>query len=169
MTWNDVSIPKLQRCSRCSRWSLREWISNFISHFIMEIITYPCWDQNQSILVKGDSVNPKHYAEDSRYCGGQVFARDPWWRHLMKHFPRYWTFVRGIHWSPVNSPHKGQCRGAFMFSLICAWINRWVNNRETGDLRRYRAHYGVIVMLYDSFTCSRDSYLYLYICLYLSI
>ena len=21
-----------------------------------------------------------------------------------KHFPRYWPFVRGIHWSPVNSP-----------------------------------------------------------------
>ena len=25
-----------------------------------------------------------------------------------KHFPRYWSFVRGIHRSPVNSPHKGQ-------------------------------------------------------------
>ena len=33
-----------------------------------------------------------------------------------KHFPRYWPFVRGIHWSPVNSSHKGQWRGAFMFS-----------------------------------------------------
>ena len=51
------------------------------------------------------------------------------------------------HRSPVNSPHKSQWRGAFMFSLICAWINRLVNNRETGDLRRYRAHYGVIVMI----------------------
>ena len=25
-----------------------------------------------------------------------------------KHFPRYWSFVRGIHRSPVNSPRKGQ-------------------------------------------------------------
>ena len=50
-----------------------------------------------------------------------------------------------IHRSPVYSPHKGQWRGAFMFSLICGWINRWVNNREAGDLRRYRAHYDVIV------------------------
>ena len=25
-----------------------------------------------------------------------------------KHFPRYWPFVRGIHRSPVNSPHKGR-------------------------------------------------------------
>ena len=46
--------------------------------------------------------------------------------------------VRGIHRSPVNSPHKGQWRGALMFSLICAWINGWVNNREAGDWRRHR-------------------------------
>ena len=37
-----------------------------------------------------------------------------------KHFSRYWPFVRGIHRSPVNSPHKGQWRGVLMFSLICA-------------------------------------------------
>ena len=40
-----------------------------------------------------------------------------------EHFPRNWSFVRGIHRSPLNSPHKGQWRGALMFSLICAWIN----------------------------------------------
>ena len=64
-----------------------------------------------------------------------------------KHFPRNWPFVRGIHQSPVNSPHEGQWRGALMFSLICVWINDWVNNREAGDLRSYRAHYAVIVMV----------------------
>ena len=64
-----------------------------------------------------------------------------------KHFPRYWPFARGIHRSPVNSPHKGQWRGALMFSLICVWINGWLNNREAGDLRRHCAHYGVTVML----------------------
>ena len=63
-----------------------------------------------------------------------------------KLFPRHWPYVRGIHWSPVNSPHKGQWRGALMFSLICVWINGSVNNREAGYLRRYRAHYDVIVM-----------------------
>ena len=69
---------------------------------------------------------------------------------IWNHFPRYWPFVRGIHRSPVNSPHKGQWRGALMFSLICAWINRWVNSRKAGDLGRYRAHYGVIVMMTSS-------------------
>ena len=63
-----------------------------------------------------------------------------------KHFPRYWPFVRGIHRSPVNSPHKGQWRGALMFTLICARKNGWVNNHEAGDLRRYRGHYEVTVM-----------------------
>ena len=62
------------------------------------------------------------------------------------HFPRHWHFVRGIHRSPVSSPHKGQWRGALMFSLICARINGWVNNGEACDLRRYRAHYDVTVM-----------------------
>ena len=63
-----------------------------------------------------------------------------------KHFPRNWSFVWGIHWSPVNSPHKDQWRGALMFSLICVCINDWINNRDAGDLRRYRTHYDVIVM-----------------------
>ena len=53
-----------------------------------------------------------------------------------KHFPRCWPFVRGIHRSPVNSPHKGQWRGALMFSLICTWLNGWINIGEAGDLRR---------------------------------
>ena len=57
-----------------------------------------------------------------------------------------WPFVWGIHRSPVNSPHKGQWRGALIFSLICAWINTWVNSREAGDLRRQRTHYDAIVM-----------------------
>ena len=34
-----------------------------------------------------------------------------------------------------------------MFSLICVSLNGWVNNREAGDLRRYRGHYDVIVMI----------------------
>ena len=41
-----------------------------------------------------------------------------------KHFPHYWLFVQGIHLSLVNSPHKGQWRGALMFSLVCALNKR---------------------------------------------
>ena len=64
-----------------------------------------------------------------------------------KHFPRYWTFVRGIHRSPVNTPHKGQWRGALIFPLNNTRINVWANNREAGDLGRHRAQYDVTVMI----------------------
>ena len=63
-----------------------------------------------------------------------------------KHFPRYWPFVWGIHRSAVDSLQKGQWRETLMLSLICAWTNGWVNNRDAGELRRHRAHYDVIVM-----------------------
>ena len=63
-----------------------------------------------------------------------------------KHF-RYWPFVRGIHWSLVASPHKGQCRRALMFSLICTWKTSWANSREAGELRCYHTHYDVTVII----------------------
>ena len=50
-----------------------------------------------------------------------------------KRFPRNWPFVRGIHRSPIYSPHKGQWRGALIFYLICAWTNGWANNRDTAE------------------------------------
>ena len=69
-----------------------------------------------------------------------------WWRHQMEPFSALLALWAGNSPVPVNSPHKGQWRGALMFSLICAWVNDWVNNREAGDLRRHRGHHEVIVM-----------------------
>ena len=37
-------------------------------------------------------------------------------------------------------------RQSFDVFFDLAWINRWVNNGEAGDFRRYRAHYDAIVM-----------------------
>ena len=65
-----------------------------------------------------------------------------------KHFLRYWSFVWGIHRSTANSPLKGQCCGALMFSVTCAWTINWSNNGDAGDLRRHHAHYNVISMPY---------------------
>ena len=69
----------------------------------------------------------------------------------LEYFPRHMhtmmTSSNGnISASPVNSRHKGQWCGAFMFSLICAWINGWVNNLQAGDLKRHWAHYDATVM-----------------------
>ena len=60
-----------------------------------------------------------------------------------KHFPSYWPL-----WGnpPVNSPHKGQWRGALMFSLIYVWTNAWASNRDACDLRRHCTRYDVTVM-----------------------
>ena len=53
--------------------------------------------------------------------------------------------------SPVTGrkTHKGQWRGALMFSFICAWTNSWADNGDAGDLRCYRAHYDVTVTIHS--------------------
>ena len=67
---------------------------------------------------------------------------NPWWRHQIE------TFSALLDHCEVDSPHKGQCRGALMFSWICRWTNDWANNRDAGVWRRHRAHYDVIVMIH---------------------
>ena len=64
-----------------------------------------------------------------------------WWRHQMETFSALLALCVGNSPIPVNSPHKGQWRGALIFSFICTRINGWVNNGEAGDLRRKCAHY----------------------------
>ena len=73
----------------------------------------------------------------------------PLWRHRNDLWGPMSCTSGQFHRGPVNSPHKDQWRRALMFSLICVWINGWVNNREAGDLRRHHAHYDVIVMIYE--------------------
>ena len=99
-------------------------------------------------IVGRHTVHPKKYA-DTSCC--VVFHEDVIkWKHFR------------IIGSLCGSPDKGQWRGALMFSLICAWINGWVKNRETGDLRRNRAHYDVTVMWFwwdiDRFTHTLHDY-----------
>ena len=64
-----------------------------------------------------------------------------------KHFPSFWSIVKRIHLSPVNSTQKGRWRGALIFSLMCAWTNDWANNRDVGDLTRHDAHCDVTVAM----------------------
>ena len=78
---------------------------------------------------------------------GMVASR---WRHQMVKFSALLAICAGNSPVPGEFPHKGQWRGALMFSLICARINGWVNNGEAGDFRRLRVHYDVIVMMMQS-------------------
>ena len=70
----------------------------------------------------------------------------PWWRHQMETFSALLALCeRNL---PVTGgfPSQGQWRGALMFSLICPWTNAWANNRDAGDVKRYRVNYDVTVM-----------------------
>ena len=78
-----------------------------------------------------------------------VIAWESWWRHQVETFSVLLAlYMQGIHQSLVNSPHEGQSLGASMFSLICTWINSWVNNPKAVDLRHHCAYYDVTVMIF---------------------
>ena len=69
-----------------------------------------------------------------------------WWRHQMEPFSALLTLCAGN--SPVTGEFPSQrpvTRNFDVFFHLCL-INGWVINRKTGDLRRHRAHYDVIVM-----------------------
>ena len=110
-----------------------------------------CWAGKRKLVYSFYSrFLHSHSSDRVRVPSENELILKDWGKHddviKLKLFRCYWPFVREIHLPPVNSPHKGQWRRALIFSLICAWINGWVNNREAGDLRRHRAHYDVIVM-----------------------
>ena len=116
---------------------------------VWECIIFSHFTQWIAIKIKHIDKNMQQIANNTLVCGLESYDSEDHWTHddviKWKLFPRYWPFVRGIHRSPVNSPHKGQWCGALMF-FICAWLNGWVNNREAGDMRRHRAHYDVTAM-----------------------
>ena len=130
-------------------------------YYLITVITFhgwlpnlPVWHNNSTLMSYGRLCNPPvwHRHTVAFPCWWLVWYKHRCYPHddviKWKHFSRNWPFVREIHRSPVNFPHKGQWRGALMFSLIYAWIKDWVNNREAGDLRRQHGHYDVIVMPY---------------------
>ena len=68
-----------------------QWRSKFTPLFTAHVITYPGLDYSQSTLEKS--------VPDMNSIHDDVIK----W----KSFSCHWPFVRGIHRSPVNSPHKG--------------------------------------------------------------
>ena len=123
-----------------SQKSLRD-SSNFLTFLL---IGWLAGSQSEAMLVND---HPQAAILTEQYLVTQFWALELYDNVIKcKYFSRYWRFVREIHRSPVNFPHKGQWRGASMFSLICAWINSWVNNGEAGDSRRHCIHYDVIVI-----------------------
>ena len=103
------------------------------------------WDDKPVNNLKSTGWRSPNLPYSYNECDGHGFCDDDvikW-----KHFRITARLCREIHRSPVNSPRKGQWHGALMLSLIYAWTNGWVNNRDAGDLRYLRAQYVVFVML----------------------
>ena len=57
-----------------------EWTSNSIPHFIMNVITNPCWDLSQSMVVKG-----------APYCTPHQFT------HSVAVDPRQWSLLSKLY------------------------------------------------------------------------
>ena len=67
--------------------------------------------------------------------GCQSGIKHPRWRH--ERFPHFGPFVRGIHWSPVDSLHKGVAMFCFFFFMF-VWTSCWTNDQTWGNLRFHR-------------------------------
>ena len=153
----------LNQCWVIVNWTLRnklQWNSDQNTKlFINEDASENTVCEKAAILSRGRWVN--HIAWNGRLVKLAITGRSwklwcrqlyhyssywTWWRHQMETFSALLAICAGNSPVPVNSPHKGQWRGALLFSLICTRISGWVNNGEAGDLRRHRAHYDVTVM-----------------------
>ena len=56
------------------------------------------------------------------------------------------NIFRGPRWIPRTKVSDAEL---WCFSFIYVGTNGWVNNSKAGDLKRYRAHYDVIVMKWN--------------------
>ena len=131
-------IPTKERQQHTFFWRMNSWFCN-IRICLKWKVTHPNWNPGPSDNLHIECSN--HWA-----TGMGHFSNSSWWRHQMETFSALLAICAGN--SPVTGefPHKGQWRGALLFSLICTRINGWVNNGEAVDLRRHRAHYDVTVM-----------------------
>ena len=73
-----------------------------------------------------------------------------WWCNPMEAFSTLLALCARD--SPVTAefPSQRSVTQSIDGSLICAWTNDWLNNRDAGDLRRHRAHYDATVMVKGS-------------------
>ena len=89
----------------------------------ISVDSLPIRIRNRRYLIFRENTKCFLQENASRNVTGLMLAMLLWYQYYddaskWKHFPLYWPFVRGIDRSPVKYPHKGQWRGAVMFSLL---------------------------------------------------
>ena len=77
---------------------------------------------------------------------GLVSGVHTWWPHQTEIFSALLALCAGNSPATGEFPAQRSVTWSFDVFFICAWINRWVNNREAGDLRLRCAHYDVTVV-----------------------
>ena len=86
-------------------------------------------------ILKAYAISLAYYKRLEWYRQIQVLYAS--WRHQMETFSALLALV------PLTKASDAEL---WCFFFICAWINRWVSNREAGNLRPHRTHYDVNVM-----------------------
>ena len=81
-----------------------------------------------------------------------------WWRHQIETSSALLAICAGNSPVPGEFPEQRPVTRSLMFSLICVWISDWVNNREAGDLRRYRTHYDFTVLILQIYSLALNTY-----------
>ena len=63
--WDEITYPFPNLNGRTVE--VQEWISNFIPHFVMDVITNPCWNSNWTRRVDGNADKDKVKGQGRRY------------------------------------------------------------------------------------------------------
>ena len=115
--WKTAFILRQGPGCRQLNW-VWEWISNFIPHFIMDILTCPYWDKSQPVLVKEVLVF-------WRFCIHQLHKQTHLWTWVMQHGKlanKQANKMQGQENIYTLSPHN-------LFTNGFIWI--WYRNRST--------------------------------------
>ena len=88
-----------------------------------------------------------------------MIIQNAWWRHQMETFSALLAICAGNSPVPGEFPAQRPVTRSFDVFFDLLWINGSVNNREAGDLRRYRTHCDVTVM----YTSEMENFYYHYI------
>ena len=131
------------------------WIAHIISRSRRERLVNPkCsgpWFNMKIQHRKPNVYIRSSYLHNRNFYTGNMaslYCSIPWWRHQMETFSALLAISAGNSPVPGEFPTQRPVTRSFDVYFDLRPNNGWVNNREAGDLRRHRAHYDVIVMLW---------------------
>ena len=111
-----------------------KYTESYVKSVVKSLLTY--WQVISEELNSQESV----YLSFNNSTPQRVWTR---WRYQMETFSALLALCARNH-RRIFLTNASDAE-LLMFSLSCAWIIGWVNNREDGDLRCHLAHYDVIV------------------------